>query len=261
MNILDQLAEYAKIRVAENMKNKSLQEIREEALRLPKGNFEFEKALRKDDISFICECKKASPSKGIIAKDFDYLCIAKEYELAGADCISVLTEPKWFLGSDDYLKAIANTVSIPCIRKDFTVDEYMIYEAKLLGAKAILLICAILKEEQIKSYIKICDDLGISALVEAHDDEEIQMAVRAKARIIGVNNRNLKDFSVDVSNSKRLRQQIPDDIIFVSESGISTRDDVKALEAANVDAVLIGETLMRATDKKIKLAELRGTLR
>ena len=261
MNILDQLAEYAKIRVAENMKNKSLQEIREEALRLPKGNFEFEKALRKDDISFICECKKASPSKGIIAKDFDYLCIAKEYELAGADCISVLTEPKWFLGSDDYLKAIANTVSIPCIRKDFTVDEYMIYEAKLLGAKAILLICAILKEEQIKSYIKICDDLGISALVEAHDDEEIQMAVRAKARIIGVNNRNLKDFSVDVSNSKRLRQQIPDDIIFVSESGISTRDDVKALEAANVDAVLIGETLMRAADKKIKLAELRGTLR
>ena len=261
MNILDQLAEYAKIRVAENMKNKSLQEIREEALRLPKGNFEFEKALRKDDISFICECKKASPSKGIIAKDFDYLSIAKEYELAGADCISVLTEPKWFLGSDDYLKAIANTVSIPCIRKDFTVDEYMIYEAKLLGAKAILLICAILKEEQIKSYIKICDDLGISALVEAHDDEEIQMAVRTKARIIGVNNRNLKDFSVDVSNSKRLRQQIPDDIIFVSESGISTRDDVKALEAANVDAVLIGETLMRATDKKIKLAELRGTLR
>lgn len=261
MNILDQLAEHAKIRVVENMKNKSLQEIREEALRLPKGNFEFEKALRKDDISFICECKKASPSKGIIAKDFDYLSIAKEYELAGADCISVLTEPKWFLGSDDYLKAIANTVNIPCIRKDFTVDEYMIYEAKLLGAKAILLICAILKEEQIKSYIKICDDLGISALVEAHDEEEIQMAVRAKARIIGVNNRNLKDFSVDVSNSKRLRQQIPDDIIFVSESGISTRDDVKALEAANVDAVLIGETLMRATDKKIKLAELRGTLR
>lgn len=261
MNILDQLAEHAKIRVAENMKNKSLQEIREEALRLPKGNFEFEKALRKDDISFICECKKASPSKGIIAKDFDYLSIAKEYELAGADCISVLTEPKWFLGSDDYLKAIANTVSIPCIRKDFTVDEYMIYEAKLLGAKAILLICAILKEEQIKSYIKICDDLGISALVEAHDDEEIQMAVRAKARIIGVNNRNLKDFSVDTSNSKRLRQQIPDDIIFVSESGISTSDDVKALQDAKVNAVLIGETLMRATDKKTKLAELRGTLR
>ena len=235
--------------------------IKEEALSLPKGNFEFEKALRKDDIAFICECKKASPSKGIIAEEFDYLSIAKEYEEAGADCISVLTEPKWFLGSDEYLKAIANTVNIPCIRKDFTVDEYMIYEAKLLGAKAVLLICAILSKEQIASYIKICDELGISALVEAHDEEEIKMAVAAGARVIGVNNRNLKDFSVDTSNSKRLRQMIPENIIFVSESGISTRDDVKALEAANVDAVLIGETLMRATDKKTKLAELRGTLR
>jgi len=159
------------------------------------------------------------------------------------------------------LKDIANTVNIPCIRKDFTVDEYMIYEAKLLGAKAVLLICAILSKEQIASYIKICDELGISALVEAHDEEEIKMAVAAGARVIGVNNRNLKDFSVDTSNSKRLRQMIPENIIFVSESGISTRDDVKALEAANVDAVLIGETLMRATDKKTKLAELRGILR
>lgn len=261
MNILDQLAEHAKIRVAENMKNISLQEIREEALSLPKGNFEFEKALRKDDIAFICECKKASPSKGIIAEEFDYLSIAKEYEEAGADCISVLTEPKWFLGSDEYLKAIANTVNIPCIRKDFTVDEYMIYEAKLLGAKAVLLICAILSKEQIASYIKICDELGISALVEAHDEEEINMAVDAGARVIGVNNRNLKDFSVDTSNSKRLRQMIPENIIFVSESGISTSDDVKALQDAKVNAVLIGETLMRADDKKMKLAELRGTLR
>ena len=261
MNILDQLAEHAKIRVAENMKNISLQEIREEALRLPKGNFEFEKALRKDDIAFICECKKASPSKGIIAEEFDYLSIAKEYEEAGADCISVLTEPKWFLGSDEYLKAIANTVNIPCIRKDFTVDEYMIYEAKLLGAKAVLLICAILTKEQIASYIKICDELGISALVEAHAEEEIKMAVDAGARVIGVNNRNLKDFSVDTSNSKRLRQMIPENIIFVSESGISTSDDVKALQDAKVNAVLIGETLMRADDKKMKLSELRGTLR
>ena len=261
MNILDQLAEHAKTRVAEGMKNKSLEAIKEEALSLPKGNFEFEKALRKDDIAFICECKKASPSKGIIAEEFDYLSIAKEYEEAGADCISVLTEPKWFLGSDEYLKAIANTVNIPCIRKDFTVDEYMIYEAKLLGAKAVLLICAILSKEQIASYIKICDELGISALVEAHDEEEIKMAVAAGARVIGVNNRNLKDFSVDTSNSKRLRQMIPENIIFVSESGISTGDDVKALQDAKVNAVLIGETLMRATDKKTKLAELRGTLR
>ena len=261
MNILDQLAEHAKTRVAEGMKNKSLEAIKEEALSLPKGNFEFEKALRKDDIAFICECKKASPSKGIIAEEFDYLSIAKEYEEAGADCISVLTEPKWFLGSDEYLKAIANTVNIPCIRKDFTVDEYMIYEAKLLGAKAVLLICAILSKEQIASYIKICDELGISALVEAHDEEEIKMAVAAGARVIGVNNRNLKDFSVDTSNSKRLRQMIPENIIFVSESGISTGDDVKALQDAQVNAVLIGETLMRADDKKMKLAKLRGTLR
>ena len=261
MNILDQLAEHAKTRVAEEMKNKSLEVIKEEALSLPKGNFEFEKALRKDDIAFICECKKASPSKGIIAEEFDYLSIAKEYEEAGADCISVLTEPKWFLGSDEYLKDIANTVNIPCIRKDFTVDEYMIYEAKLLGAKAVLLICAILTIEQIASYIKICDELGISALVEAHDEEEIKMAVDAGARVIGVNNRNLKDFSVDTSNSKRLRQMIPENIIFVSESGISTGDDVKALQDAKVNAVLIGETLMRADDKKMKLSELRGTLR
>ena len=261
MNILDQLAEHAKTRVAEGMKNKSLEAIKEEALSLPKGNFEFEKALRKDDIAFICECKKASPSKGIIAEEFDYLSIAKEYEEAGADCISVLTEPKWFLGSDEYLKAIANTVNIPCIRKDFTVDEYMIYEAKLLGAKAVLLICAILSKEQIASYIRICDELGISALVEAHDEEEIKMAVAAGARVIGVNNRNLKDFSVDTSNSKRLRQMIPENIIFVSESGISTGDDVKALQDAKVNAVLIGETLMRADDKKMKLAKLRGTLR
>ena len=261
MNILDQLAEHAKTRVAEGMKNKSLEAIKEEALSLPKGNFEFEKALRKDDIAFICECKKASPSKGIIAEEFDYLSIAKEYEEAGADCISVLTEPKWFLGSDEYLKAIANTVNIPCIRKDFTVDEYMIYEAKLLGAKAVLLICAILSKEQIASYIRICDELGISALVEAHDEEEIKMAVAAGARVIGVNNRNLKDFSVDTSNSKRLLQMIPENIIFVSESGISTGDDVKALQDAQVNAVLIGETLMRADNKKMKLAELRGTLR
>ena len=257
MNILEQLAAHAKQRVAEKMKNKSLEEIKKEACNMPRGNFEFEKALRKNDIAFICECKKASPSKGVIAESFDYLQIAKDYEKAGADCISVLTEPKWFLGSDDYLKEIANTINIPCIRKDFTVDEYMIYEAKLLGAKAILLICAILNQSQIKHYIDICDELGISALVEAHDEAEIKMAVKAGARIIGVNNRNLKDFSVDTANSKRLRQMIPGDIIFVSESGISSNEDIKELRDAKVDAVLIGETLMKADDKTAKLKELR----
>lgn len=208
-------------------------------------------------MSFICECKKASPSKGLIETDFRYLEIAREYEAAGADCISVLTEPKWFLGSDEYLKEIAKTVSIPCIRKDFTVDEYQIYQAKTLGAAAVLLICSILSEEQLGEYIKICDSLGISALVEIHNEKEAGMAVRAGARIIGVNNRNLKDFTVDTANSKKLRDLIPDDIIFVSESGVKSTDDIRAIREIGADAVLIGETLMRADDKKAKLDELR----
>ncbi len=258
MNILDQLADYAKIRVDEAKKNISFEEARRLARALPKGNFEFEKALKKDDIAFICECKKASPSKGIIADDFPYLQIAKEYEAAGADCISVLTEPKWFLGLDEYLKEIAASVSIPCIRKDFTVDEYMIYESKLMGAKAVLLICSILDKGQLKEYINICDELGLSALVEAHDGAEITMALDAGARLVGVNNRNLKDFSVDTSNSKSLRDMVPKDIVFVSESGVKSAEDIAGLRAAGVDAVLIGETLMRASDKKAKLNELKG---
>ena len=201
--------------------------------------------------------QKASPSKGLIEPDFRYLEIAREYEAAGADCISVLTEPKWFLGSDEYLKEIAKTVSIPCIRKDFTVDEYQIYQAKTLGAAAVLLICSILSEEQLSKYIKICDSLGISALVEIHNEKEAGMAVRAGARIIGVNNRNLKDFTVDTANSRKLRDLIPDDIIFVSESGVKSTDDIRAICEIGVDAVLIGETLMRADDKKAKLDELR----
>lgn len=256
--ILDELAAYARERVAKAKENKSLDEVKREALNLPKGNFEFEKALKKDGTSFICECKKASPSKGLIEPNFKYLDIAKEYEKAGADCISVLTEPKWFLGSDEYLREIAETVSIPCIRKDFTVDEYMIYEAKVLGAKAVLLICAILPEETIKEYLSICDELGISAIVEAHDEEEILMAVRAGARIVGVNNRNLKDFTVNTDNSARLRALVPEGVTFVSESGIKTRADIEAVEAMGADAVLIGETLMRAADKKAMLNELKG---
>lgn len=208
-------------------------------------------------MSFICECKKASPSKGLIEPDFRYLEIAREYEEAGADCISVLTEPKWFLGSDEYLKEIAKTVSIPCIRKDFTVDEYQIYQAKTLGAAAVLLICSILSEVQLGEYIKVCDSLGISALVEIHNEKEAGMAVRAGARIIGVNNRNLKDFTVDTANSRKLRDLIPDDIIFVSESGVKSTDDIRAIREIGADAVLIGETLMRADDKKAKLDELR----
>ena len=258
MTILDKLADYAEKRVEHSKKLVSLNEIKKQAFQLPKGSFEFEYALKKKDISFICECKKASPSKGIIAEDFPYLQIAKEYEQAGADCISVLTEPKWFLGSDVYLKEIANSVSVPCIRKDFIVDEYMIYEAKILGASAVLLICSILSKEKITEYIKICDSLGLSALVEAHNENEVKTAIDAGARIIGVNNRNLKDFSVDTDNSRRLRSLIPSNIVFVSKSGVVNAADVARLCEIGADAVLVGETLMRAENKKQKLAELRG---
>lgn len=259
-NILIKLSDYAMQRVQESKKVISPDEMKKLALSLPKGDFEFEKALKKSGMSFICECKKASPSKGIIAEDFPYLKIAKDYEKAGADCISVLTEPKWFLGSNDYLKEITSAVKIPCIRKDFTVDEYMIYEAKTLGASAVLLICAILDENKIKEYIKICDSLGMSALVEAHDEAEIKTALNAGARLIGVNNRNLKDFSVNTENSKRLRSLVPNDVVFVSESGVQNANDIKALYDLGVDAVLIGETLMRAKDKTAKLNELRSKL-
>ena len=259
MTILDKLAEHAKERVAEAKKDISSSEICRVAMSMPKGGFEFENALRSDDISFICECKKASPSKGLIAEDFPYLQIAKDYEAAGADCISVLTEPKWFLGRNDYLKEIAANVSIPCLRKDFTVDEYMIYEAKALGASAVLLIVSILSETQLREHIKICDELGLSALVEIHDEKEALTAINAGARIIGVNNRNLKDFSVDTENSRRLRNLIPRDILFVSESGVKTADDVNALREIGADAVLVGETLMKAENKCEKLKELRGS--
>lgn len=258
MTILDQLAEHACERVTEAKKKQSLEQIRQQALAAPKGNFAFENVLKKPGISVICECKKASPSKGLIAPEFPYLQIAKEYEEAGADCISVLTEPKWFLGSDEYLKEIAAAVSIPCLRKDFIVDEYMIYEAKLLGASAVLLICSILSEDQIRNYISICDELGLSALVEAHDEGEVSTALKAGARMIGVNNRNLKDFSVDTENSRRLRALIPREVLFVSESGVKESGDVAKLCEIGADAVLIGETLMRSEDKKAKLSELRG---
>lgn len=260
MTILEQLAEHARERVAKAKENNSLETIKSLAYALPKGNFDFEKSLSKKELSFICECKKASPSKGLIAEEFPYAEIAKEYEDAGADCISVLTEPKWFLGKDEYLREIAEKVSIPCLRKDFTVDEYMIYEAKLLGASAVLLICSILTDEKIADYIKVCDSLGISALVEVHNEQEIFAAIKAGARIIGVNNRNLKDFTVDIENSKRLRSLVPADILFVAESGVKTRKDIKDLQDIGVDAVLIGETLMKAPDKKVKLQELRGSI-
>lgn len=259
MNILDEIAEYAKARADAAKKTKPLEAVKAEALAMGSTfTFPFEHALKTDDIAFICECKKASPSKGVIAEDFPYLEIAKDYESAGAAAISVLTEPKWFLGRDEYLREISESVGIPTLRKDFTVDEYMIYEAKTLGASAVLLICALLDSETIARYIEICDTLGLSALVEAHDEREIESAVKAGARIIGVNNRNLKDFSVDINNSGRLRSLAPKDVIFVAESGIKTPSDVDALKKSSVNAVLVGETLMRAADKRKALDELKG---
>ena len=258
MNILEQLAAHAKERVALAEQACPLEIIRQKASRMEKGDGSFEKALRRPGLSFICECKKASPSRGVIAENFPYLQIAREYQEAGADAVSVLTEPKWFLGSDRYLREIAETVSLPCLRKDFTVDEYMIYEAKLLGASAVLLICSILSSRQLREYLQVCETLGLSALVETHDEGEVDMALEAGARIIGVNNRNLRDFSVDTENSRRLREQIPAEVLFVSESGVKTAADAAALREIGADAVLVGETMMRATDKRAMLAELRG---
>ncbi len=254
--ILDTIAEYTKERYKKIISKKPIDAVKAEALSLPKGSFEFEKALKKDTLSFICEVKKASPSKGIISENFPYLDIAKEYETAGASCISCLTEPKWFMGRDKYLFEIAQNVSIPVLRKDFTVCEYQIYEAKILGADAVLLICALLDTDTIKKYIEIADSLGISAVVEAHDEKEIQSAVNAGARIIGVNNRNLKDFTVDVNNSAKYRKMIPDNIIFVSESGIKTHRDIVVLINNKTDAVLIGEAFMKSPDKSKMLKEL-----
>lgn len=220
--------------------------------------FIFEKALKKEGISFICEVKKASPSKGIIAEDFPYLQIAQEYEQAGADAISVLTEPDYFKGSNTYLTEISKKVKVPVLRKDFTIDEYQLYEAKLIGADAVLLICSLLPEETIRHYLILCEELRLSALVEAHTEEEVKSAVRAGARIIGVNNRNLQTFEVDINNSIRLRSFVPEEILYVAESGIQTNEDIMVLQNAGVDAVLIGETLMRSANKKEMLNSLRG---
>ena len=260
MTILDQLAGHARERTLLAKEKLPLSELRKEALSLPKGNFSFEQALGNPGMSFICECKKASPSKGLISPDFPYLGIAREYQEAGADCISVLTEPRWFLGKNSYLSEIAATVSLPCLRKDFIVDEYMIYEAKVLGASAVLLICSILSQSQLQEYLRLCDELGLSALIEAHSEDEALTAISAGARIIGINNRNLKDFSVNLDNSRSLRTLIPSDRLFVAESGISSTEDILALSEIGADAVLVGEALMRSPDKKALLKTWRNCL-
>ena len=257
--ILDTIAEKTKERIAKKKKEIPLEQVEKQARAMEvTRDFPFEKALRKDAINFICEVKKASPSKGVIAENFPYLEIAAEYEEAGAAAISCLTEPYYFQGSDEYLRKIASRVNIPVLRKDFTVDEYMIYEAKILGARAVLLICAILEKEQLARYLQLAEDLGLSALVEAHDEAEVAMALEAGARIIGINNRDLRTFEVNIQNSIRLRKLVPPEIIFVSESGMKTADDIRSLRENGTNAVLIGETLMRSSDKKAMLDQLRG---
>ncbi len=257
--ILEEIAARTVQRVADEKAAVPLSEMKKRAEAMDANTgFPFRKALSGDEISFICEVKRASPSKGLIAPDFPYLDIARDYERAGASAISCLTEPFWFKGRDEYLAEISNAVTIPVLRKDFTVDEYMIYQAKTLGASAVLLICAILSKEQLSEYLGIAHSLGLSALVEAHDEDEVRTALSVGAGIIGVNNRDLRTFTVDINNSARLRKLVPPEVLFVSESGIKTAADIEALRSNGTNAVLIGETLMRSPDKKAALDELRG---
>ena len=257
--MLDEIVEKTKERMVESKKSKSLEELKAEVQKLETTHdFPFKKALGGEEISIIAEVKRASPSKGLIAEDFDPVAIAKEYEMAGASAISVLTEPYFFKGSDEYLKEIAENVSIPILRKDFVIDEYMIWEAKLLGASCVLLIVSILSLVELKKFLDLAHDLGLSAIVEAHDGDEIRTAMIVGAEIIGVNNRDLKDFTVDIENSISLRRCVSGDVIFISESGIKTPEDVRKLKENDVDAVLIGETLMKSDDKKTMISELKN---
>ncbi len=261
--ILEKIVESTRERVKKAKEALSPAQIKKMAVKIhleetTENNFPFEQALKGKEIRLICEVKKASPSKGIIAEDFPYVTIAKEYEEAGAACISVLTEPEYFLGKNEYLMEISKNVSLPLLRKDFTVDEYQIYEAKTIGASAVLLICSLLDMNTLEKYIQVAHELGLSALVEAHDEEEVKMAVAAGARIIGVNNRNLNDFTVDINNSLRLRKGVPEDILFVAESGIQSKEDIQHLREGKVDAVLIGEAFMRSVDKRKMLQKLLG---
>ena len=259
IKMLEEIVEKTKERLTESKKSKSLDQLKEEVQKLEiTQDFPFKKALSEDEISIIAEVKRASPSKGLIAEDFDYLTIAKEYEEAGASAISVLTEPYFFKGSNDYLKEISQCVSIPTLRKDFIIDEYMIWEAKALGASAVLLIVSILSIVELKKFLDLAHDLGLSAIVETHDGDEIRTALNVGAEIIGVNNRDLTDFTVNIENSISLRRCVSGDVIFISESGIKTPEDVRKLKENDVDAVLIGETLMKSDDKKSMILELKN---
>ncbi len=257
-NILQTIAAHARTRVAADRAKISLEELKALCQEAGPGQGEqFVSALNRPGLSFLCEIKKASPSKGLISPDFPYLDIARAYEAAGADGVSCLTEPKWFLGSDDIFRQVRRTISLPMLRKDFTVDEYQIYQARLMGANAVLLIVSLLDGETLKGYLDLCRSLGLAALLETHDGQEVDAALNAGAEIIGVNNRNLKDFSVDFSNAARLRDRIPPGVLYVAESGLTGPEDAAALKRLGADAALVGEALMRAPDKGAMLASLR----
>ena len=261
MNILERLAEHSRRRAAADQERIPAEEMRSLAKALgPGGGAAFTRALRRPGLSFLCEIKRASPSKGIIAPDFPYLRIAREYEEAGANCVSCLTEPDFFLGSDAIFSEVRAEIRVPMLRKDFTVCAYQIDQARVLGADAVLLIAALLEDRELAADLDRCAELGLAALVETHDEAEIRRAVAVGARIIGVNNRNLKDFSVNLDNAARLRERVPADRVFVAESGVAGPEDTAYLRRAGADAVLVGEALMRADNKKARLAELRGNL-
>lgn len=256
---LDKIIERTKIRVEQKKGNVSISTLIAQVERLSIDfTFPFEESLKRKDLSFICEVKKASPSKGLISSDFPYIQIAKEYEAAGADAISVLTEPDFFMGEDEYLSQISSIVKIPTLRKDFVIDPYQIYEAKLLGAQAVLLISEILELDILTKYIDIAHSIGLSALVESHSLNQLDKALSAGARVLGINNRNLETFEVDLNTSLILRNQVPKEKILISESGIVTSSDIKILKENGFNGVLIGETLMRSSDRKQDLEKLRG---
>lgn len=257
--ILDEIAAKTLQRIEAEKAQISEEKMREAALSMDTGKGRpLERAFSERELSFICEVKKASPSKGVIAEDFPYLEIAKEYEAAGAAAVSVLTEPYFFQGKDQYLTEIAEAVSIPVLRKDFILDPYQIYQAKVMGASAVLLICSLLSLPKLKMFTAIAQRLGLSPLVEAHTEAEINNALECGTEIIGVNNRDLQTFQVDITTSVRMRKLVPEKIFFVSESGIRGPEDIRQLRENGTNAVLIGETLMRSPDKKKALDQLRG---
>ncbi len=260
MSILDKILDSTKQRVASKKAKLPLNELKNklDSMDCARAESSFEKALKTKDFALICEVKKASPSKGIIAHDFNHTQIALDYAQGGANAISCLTEPEFFLGSDEYLSEIRQSVSLPILRKDFIIDEYMIYEAKLIGADAILLITRILSKEQLKDFFTLASELGLDVLVETHTLDDVKKALFCGAKIIGINNRDLQSFEVDLNHSIRLRSELPDDVVCISESGIKSYDDIRLLRENGINGALIGEELMRSQDKQALIRALKG---